>query len=103
MIIVSRISPRLDKRCVFYDLDVRRRVSDVRCDWPLTCLEVLPDGRSVAVGTSSGKVLLYDLRTLVKPVSSIDQGTTAVKAITCQPTEKTAGPKSFLLRESRCA
>ncbi len=96
----------MDKRCVCYDADVGRRVSEFKADSPLTSLEALPDGRSVALGTSSGKVLLYDLRSYVRPVLVVEgpKSGEAVRGLVCQPSEtKSAAGQaaSMLLKGSR--
>ncbi len=99
---------RLDKRCVCYDADAGKRVSDFKSDSPLTCVEALPDGRSVVLGTSAGKVHLYDLRSYVRPVCTFDgpRPGTPVKAILCQPADPASaaasGTSSLLLKGSRC-
>eukprot|EP00038_Savillea_parva_P026149 m.51789 g.51789 ORF g.51789 m.51789 type:complete len:526 (-) comp7333_c0_seq2:70-1647(-) len=52
----------LDGFLVFYDIEANRIVKEIECPEPLTSMAFMHDGATVAAGTSSGKILVYDLR-----------------------------------------
>jgi protein NEDD1 len=55
-------SAGLDKRIYFYDISDKRIVKSLSTDSPCTSISFNDDGVSIAVGTSHGNILLYDLR-----------------------------------------
>ena len=57
----------LDKRCIFYDLDMKEKVSTIKLPNPITSIDC--DGITVALGSSKGCVSIYDLRSCDVPVS----------------------------------
>lgn len=57
-------SAGLDKLLLFYDVQANKLVKTMTCEAPLHSLDFMNDGFTVAAGTSTGKVLVYDLRTL---------------------------------------
>ena len=60
---VLLLSCGLDKRCVCYDANVgKRAMSHFKTDFPLTSVDFAPDGTTLALGTTGGKILIYDLR-----------------------------------------
>ena len=56
------LSVGLDKKLVCCDPSTRKTVMTLQCEYPLTCVDFHHDGVSLAVGTSHGKILQYDLR-----------------------------------------
>lgn len=57
----------LDQRINFFDSALQRCVKTFETGAPLTALSFSNDGNSIAVGTLSGGVLLYDLRNEERP------------------------------------
>lgn len=51
---------------------------------PLTAVEFMPDGASLAVGSSRGKIYLYDLRMLNSPIKTVGAHKTSVQCIQFQ-------------------
>ena len=51
-----------DRRILFYDINEKKIVKRLETDYPLTALGFSPDGFTLAAGTLSGEVLVYDLR-----------------------------------------
>merc|ERR1712166_427615 len=55
-------SAGLDRKLLFYDCNDRKVIKSIDAEAPLTGLSFLDDGVTVAAGTSTGLVLVYDLR-----------------------------------------
>ncbi|CAJ0936716.1 unnamed protein product [Ranitomeya imitator] len=51
---------------------------------PLTAVDFMPDGATLAVGSSRGKIYLYDLRMLSSPIKSVSAHKTSVQCIQFQ-------------------
>lgn len=80
-------SAGLDKRCVCYDIQTKKPASTFATDQPLTSVDFAVDGTTLALGTSQGQVLLYDLRSLKDPTAILDYTKgCAVKSVLFQPT-----------------
>ncbi len=83
------LSVGLDKKCVFYDVQTKTAVRElIRADAPLTAVEPFPDGKTLALGTSQGKVLFYDLRNFSRPMFTLKEqfgGAGGIKSLLCQP------------------
>jgi protein NEDD1 len=56
------LSCGFDKRCVCYDINAKRSMSNFKTDFPLTSVDFGSDGTTLALGTINGKILIYDLR-----------------------------------------
>uniref|UniRef100_H3B3Z9 Uncharacterized protein n=1 Tax=Latimeria chalumnae TaxID=7897 RepID=H3B3Z9_LATCH len=61
-----------------------RLLRTVVAEHPLTAVEFMPDGAMIAVGSSRGRIYLYDLRMLTSPLKSIGAHKTSVKCLKCQ-------------------
>lgn len=83
------LSSGLDKKCVGYDVKSGETCSTLKTDYPLTSVEALLNGNSIALGTSNGKVLIYDLRSFSKPLKIVPCQTGAVRSLVCQPPPET--------------
>jgi protein NEDD1 len=59
-------------------------VKSLATDTPLTAVDFMPDGASLAVGSSRGKIYQYDLRMLKLPVKTISAHKTSVQCIAFQ-------------------
>ncbi|KAG9306704.1 hypothetical protein G9A89_004251 [Geosiphon pyriformis] len=61
-------SSGLDKRIVLYDVGKKVSLKTLYTDSPLTTLAFKPDGFTLAAGTMQGDIIVYDLRSLSKPM-----------------------------------
>lgn len=84
-------SAGLDRRLFFYDINEAKVVKAVPTSAPLTSVTFLDDGITVAVGTSQGQVLSFDLRAGSAPTSEIQafHGT----QVSCVQFQATKAPK----------
>ena len=53
---------------------------------PLTCIDIMPDGATAAVGSTRGKVYIYDLRQGGTPVHIFQAHKTSVRSVKFMPT-----------------
>lgn len=67
----------LDKRYTLYDVDQKSVVKTRNVDHALTSVTFKNDGFSMAFGTDQGKILLYDLRSTNRPISTVDSNINA--------------------------
>ena len=74
------LSVGLDKKLVCCDPTTRKTVMTLQTEYPLTCVDFHHDGVSLAVGTSHGKVLQYDLRNPKAPESCITAHNSSVSS-----------------------
>ncbi|XP_048462516.1 protein NEDD1-like isoform X2 [Rhincodon typus] len=75
------ITVGLDKQISAFDVRSKSVLYSIRADCPLTALELLPDGTALLIGSSWGKVNLYDLRNMEFPVKSSKAHNSAVRCI----------------------
>ena len=83
----------LDKRCNLYDVDCKKSVGCIRAPVPLSAVEPLPDGRTVALGSAvGGDVLFYDLRNFSSAVGThcVQSANQPVVSLRYQPKSDTA-------------
>ncbi|XP_064275859.1 protein NEDD1 isoform X1 [Passer domesticus] len=74
----------LDKRIIFYDTLSKKLLKTVVADFPLTTVDFMPDGTTLAIGCSRGKICQYDLRQLTSPVKAVTAHKGCVKCIRLQ-------------------
>ncbi|KAE8615216.1 hypothetical protein XENTR_v10008444 [Xenopus tropicalis] len=74
----------LDKRIICYDVSSKILLQTVVAESPLTAVDFMPDGATLAVGSSRGKIYLYDLRMLSSPVKTVSAHKTSVQCIQFQ-------------------
>ncbi|KAF7248700.1 Protein NEDD1 [Varanus komodoensis] len=74
----------LDKKIILYDTSSKRQLRTLVAESPLTAVEFMPEGTSLVIGSSRGKIYHYDLRKLTAPVKSVSAHKTSVKCITLQ-------------------
>ncbi|XP_054951986.1 protein NEDD1 isoform X1 [Pan paniscus] len=74
----------LDKRIILYDTSSKKLVKTLVADTPLTAVDFMPDGATLAIGSSRGKIYQYDLRMLKSPVKTISAHKTSVQCIAFQ-------------------
>jgi len=66
----------LDKRIYFYDISDKRVVKSISTEAPCTCISFNDDGVTIAVGTSHGNILLYDLRYITSTSTTLNLSNT---------------------------
>ncbi|XP_037086257.1 protein NEDD1-like [Pollicipes pollicipes] len=81
----------LDKRLVCYDPKTRNVIQRVVSDAPLTAVDFHGDGVQLAVGTSQGRVCVYDLRAPGRPSRSFTAHRSSVQRVQFQPPAKVRG------------
>ncbi|KAL6060222.1 hypothetical protein STEG23_004111 [Scotinomys teguina] len=74
----------LDKRIILYDTSSKKLVKTLVTDTPLTAVDFMPEGATLAVESSQGKVYQYDLRILKSPMKTIITHKTSVQWIAFQ-------------------
>ncbi|KAM9313210.1 protein NEDD1 [Gastrophryne carolinensis] len=74
----------LDKRIIFYDVSRKSVLQTVVAESPLTAVDLMPDKTTLAVGSSRGKIYLYDLRVLGPPMKAVSAHKTSVQCIQFQ-------------------
>ncbi|XP_072511748.1 protein NEDD1 isoform X2 [Notamacropus eugenii] len=74
----------LDKRIILYDTTSKMQLRSLVAEAPLTAVDFMPDGATLAIGSSRGKIYQYDLRMLNSPVKTILAHKTSVQCITFQ-------------------
>ena len=81
-------SSGLDKRCFCYDVLSGKTAATIKTDEPLTCLDFHQDGTTIALGTSKGKIFVYDLRSTRGPSQLLEAHPgKAVKCLVYQPAQ----------------
>ncbi|XP_030324866.1 protein NEDD1 [Calypte anna] len=73
-----------DKRIILYDTSSKKLLTTIVADFPLTSVDFMPDGTTLAVGCSRGKIYQYDLRQLTTPVKTVIAHKGSVKCIRVQ-------------------
>ncbi|XP_061310538.1 protein NEDD1 [Pezoporus flaviventris] len=74
----------LDKRIILYDTSSKKLLTTIVADFPLTTVDFMPDGTTLAIGCSRGKICQYDLRQLTLPVKTVVAHKGCVKCIRLQ-------------------
>ncbi|XP_032819282.2 protein NEDD1 isoform X2 [Petromyzon marinus] len=75
------VTAGLDKRIILYDMVSKSILRSVTAESPLTAVEFMPDGSTLALGTSRGKLILYDLRMMSAPLRSVSAHKTSVRCL----------------------
>ena len=86
-------STGFDKRIIFYDVCYKKIVKTINTEEPLTCCDFLHDGTSIAVGSASGHVYLFDLRHGATPLTVIPAHRTSVRSASFQKLPKERTPR----------
>nr|XP_033806651.1 protein NEDD1 [Geotrypetes seraphini]XP_033806652.1 protein NEDD1 [Geotrypetes seraphini] len=71
----------LDKRIICYDASSKIQLRTLVAESSLTAVDFMPDGASLAIGSSRGKIYQYDLRMLTSPVKTVGGHKTSVQCI----------------------
>ncbi|RHZ57116.1 hypothetical protein Glove_393g13 [Diversispora epigaea] len=61
----------LDTNIVFYDVGKKSTLKVIYTDSPLTALGFKADGLTIVAGTQQGRILVYDLRSTIKPTCTL--------------------------------
>lgn len=94
-------STGLDKRIIFYDVCFKKIVKTINTEEPLTCCDFLHDGTTVAVGSISGHIFLFDLRHGATPLKVIPAHRTSVRSTSFQKLVKEKSSKRQASQESK--
>lgn len=78
----------LDKRIIFYDVTGKKTVKTINTEGPITSCDFFNDGCTVAAGSASGHIYLFDLRHGSVPVKVVSAHKTSVRSISFQKTPK---------------
>ncbi|KAG9345654.1 hypothetical protein JZ751_008798 [Albula glossodonta] len=90
----------LDKKIICYDTSSKIVLRSMRVESPLTSIDFMPDGAGLAVGSTQGKIYLYDLRNLSAPIKSVAAHKTSSgkvvssKSSSTLPNKRTSGKLS---------
>lgn len=85
-------STGLDKKMIFYDVCYKKIVKTITADAPLTSCEFMHDGTTVACGSVTGQICIYDLRHGSLPLRVIPGHKTAVRSVSFQKIPKERPP-----------
>ncbi|XP_041110010.1 protein NEDD1-like isoform X1 [Polyodon spathula] len=92
----------LDKRIICYDTSSKKVLRGMVAESPLTAIDFMPDGAVLAVGSSRGKIYLYDLRMLTSPVKTVSAHKTSVQCLKFQhsPSQTKSSSKTSASKSS---
>ncbi|XP_076314954.1 protein NEDD1-like [Tachypleus tridentatus] len=93
---VLLISVGLDKNIISYDTQMKSILKSFNCDEPLTAVDFLDDGVTLAVGTKFGKIHIYDLRLATIPVKTWTAHNTSVISLAFQNCSNEIKPKKYI-------
>ncbi|XP_028398227.1 protein NEDD1-like isoform X2 [Dendronephthya gigantea] len=74
----------LDKKIVFYDILGKKMIKDMNAESPLTSISFMHDGAAFAVGTTCGRIFVYDLRSGSTPLNSTVAHKSSVQSVSFQ-------------------
>ncbi|ETI36812.1 hypothetical protein F441_17026 [Phytophthora nicotianae CJ01A1] len=75
-----------DGRVIFYDTLQRKELRSLDLEQPVSSLTLCADGKTLAVGTTTGEILVYDLRGAITPLfSTLVYETSAVQSLQFSP------------------
>lgn len=83
------MSVGLDKRIVCYDVQGKKPVKTLMAESPLTSIDVMSNGAILAVGSTRGKIFMYDLRQGSTPMKVINAHKSSVQCLKFQNSSKT--------------
>uniref|UniRef100_A0A8C1YHS0 NEDD1 gamma-tubulin ring complex targeting factor n=1 Tax=Cyprinus carpio TaxID=7962 RepID=A0A8C1YHS0_CYPCA len=78
------ITVGLDKKIVCYDTSSKMVFRNKQVESPLTAIDFTPDGAGLVVGSTQGRIYMYDLRNLSAPVKITTAHKTSVTCIRFQ-------------------
>lgn len=78
------ITVGLDKKIICYDTSSKMVFRNKQVESPLTAIDFTPDGAGLVVGSTQGRIYMYDLRNLSAPVKITTAHKTSVTCIRFQ-------------------
>lgn len=81
-------STGLDKKIIFYDVTGKKTVKTINTEGPVTCCDFMNDGCTVAAGTASGRLYMFDLRHGSTPLKVIPAHKTSIRSVSFQKIPK---------------
>ncbi|XP_043943752.1 protein NEDD1 [Protopterus annectens] len=75
------ITVGLDKRVICYDTASKLLLKTQVVEAPLTSVDIMYDGITLALGSSRGKIYLFDLRMMTSPLKTASAHKTSVKCL----------------------
>lgn len=78
------ITVGLDKKIICYDTSSKMVFRNKQVESPLTAIDFTPDGAGLVVGSTQGRIYLYDLRNLSAPIKITTAHKTSVTCIRFQ-------------------
>ena len=96
------LSAGLDKRFICYDNESKKSLINIKTEYPLTAVSILPNGREVALGTTSGLIVVYDMREM-KPLHTYKAHSSSsnVTSVEFQPNQDNAALTSANLAKAK--
>lgn len=92
-------STGLDKKIIFYDVLGKKVIKEMSAESPLTSISFMQDGAAFAVGSTRGKIYVYDLRSGSTPLHSTVAHKSAVHCLSFQLPSKGSNSSSSTLAE----
>ncbi|XP_010882091.1 protein NEDD1 isoform X2 [Esox lucius] len=77
----------LDKKIVCYDTSSKIVLRSMRVESPLTAIDFTPDGAGLVVGSTQGRLYMYDLRNLSAPTKTAPAHKTSVTSLRFQSSQ----------------
>uniref|UniRef100_T1JHL6 Anaphase-promoting complex subunit 4 WD40 domain-containing protein n=1 Tax=Strigamia maritima TaxID=126957 RepID=T1JHL6_STRMM len=74
----------LDKKIVCFDVKTKGPVKSLTSDQPLTSMDFLNDGVTLAVGSTRGKISIFDLRQSATPIRTFSAHKSSVQGLSYQ-------------------
>ncbi|CAB1323027.1 unnamed protein product [Coregonus sp. 'balchen'] len=77
----------LDKKIICYDTSSKIVLRSMRVESPLTAIDFTPDGAGLVVGSTQGRLYLYDLRNLSAPTKTATAHKTSITSLRFQSSQ----------------
>ncbi|KAL0968436.1 hypothetical protein UPYG_G00266820 [Umbra pygmaea] len=77
----------LDKKIICYDTSSKIVLRSMRVDSPLTAIDFTPDGAGLVVGSTQGRLYMYDLRNLSAPTKTASAHKTSITSLRFQSSQ----------------
>ncbi|XP_067139217.1 protein NEDD1-like isoform X2 [Centruroides vittatus] len=85
----------LDKRLICYDPQLRSCIKTYRTEAPLTAIDFMNDGITLAVGSVKGKIYIYDLRSSSTPMKTLSAHSNSINSLSFQHSSYSLSNKSL--------
>ncbi|KAJ8002966.1 hypothetical protein DPEC_G00164440 [Dallia pectoralis] len=77
----------LDKKIICYDTSSKIILRSIRIESPLTAIDFTPDGAALVVGSTQGRLYMYDLRNLNAPTKTAIAHKTSITSLRFQSSQ----------------